>query len=75
MIGLLFTGLVVVVSTLISIVTLAFTCWMLVECVTREPSLGTERLIWVLIILFVPFVGPLLYYVVRRTERIRTYGR
>lgn len=75
MIGLLFTGMVVVISTLVSLVTLAFTCWMLVECVTLEPTLGSERLIWVLIILFVPFVGPLLYYVVRRTERIRTYGR
>ena len=75
MIELLFTVIFVTISSLLTVVSFLFLCWMLVDCITREPSPGYDRLIWVLVILFAPVVGPLLYYLVRRPERIQTYGR
>ena len=52
-----------------------FWIWMLVEAVTREPEQGNDRIVWMLIILLTHFIGALIYYFVRRPERIRTLGR
>ena len=70
----LFDTISFLVSSIIWLVTTAFTVWMLVDCVTKEPKVGNERMIWIIIIVFVPIFGPLVYYVVRRPARIRAYG-
>jgi hypothetical protein len=51
----------------------AFWIWMLLEAATKEPREGNERLIWIIIMLFVPYLGAIAYYLVRRPVRIRTY--
>lgn len=75
MIGLLFTLIFGTISAIVTLAYALFFCWMLADCITREPSPGNDRLIWVLVILFVPVAGPFLYYLLRRPERIQTYGR
>jgi len=67
-----------VVGGLISgIFWLAFTVfmiWMIVDCALYESRVGNERLIWVIINVFVPYVGAVVYYLFRRPERIRALG-
>jgi len=43
---------------------------MIIECATKEPSLGNDKLIWILIIIFTYWIGALIYYFVRRPQRI-----
>jgi hypothetical protein len=47
---------------------------MIIECATREPSSGNEKLIWILIIIFTHWIGALVYYFVRRPQRIAELG-
>ena len=48
--------------------------WMLIDCVTKEPSEGNDKIIWVLIILLTHWIGGLIYLFVRRPKRIATLG-
>ena len=48
-----------------------FWIWMLIDCVKNEPSEGNEKIIWILIIIFTHFIGALIYYFVRRPQRLR----
>ena len=52
----------------------AFWIWMLVDCATKEPSAGNDKLIWILIIVFAHWIGALIYYFVRRPERKKQFG-
>lgn len=52
-----------------------FWIWMLVDCATKEPSEGNEKIIWILVIIFTHWLGALIYYLIRRPERIRDHGR
>lgn len=51
-----------------------FWLFTLVDCVTKESSEGNDKLVWTLIILLIPLIGSLLYYFVRRPERIKAVG-
>ena len=51
-----------------------FWIWMLIDCATKEPSQGNEKLIWVLIILLTHWIGALIYLIVRRPERRKQFG-
>lgn len=52
-----------------------FWVWVLIDCVTKESSEGNDRIVWLLIILFAPVIGALVYYFVRRPERIKALGQ
>jgi hypothetical protein len=52
-----------------------FWIWMIIDCATREPAEGNERLIWILIIVLAHWIGALIYFFVRRPKRIELYGR
>lgn len=55
----------------IALIASIFWIWVLIDCVTKEPSEGNDKVAWLLFILFVPWVGALVYYFVRRPERIK----
>jgi hypothetical protein len=42
---------------------LLFYIWMIVECVRRER--GMERILWLLLVVCVPDIGALIYFLVR----------
>ena len=49
--------------------------WMIVDCATKEPSEGNEKLIWILIVVLTHWIGALIYLLVRRPKRIQQVGR
>lgn len=52
-----------------------FWIWMLIDCVSNEPSEGNDKLVWVLIIVFTQLIGALIYFFFRRSRRKQQYGR
>ncbi len=62
------------VPLVVVLVATVFWIWMLIDCLTKEPSEGNDKLIWTLVIIFTHGVGALIYLLVRRPERIRHYG-
>jgi hypothetical protein len=53
----------------------AFWIWMIVDCATKEPSEGNDKLVWIVIIVFAQIIGALIYYFVRRPQRLAKFGR
>ena len=45
---------------------LALWIWALVDAIQNKSMDSTQRLIWVLVIIFVPFIGPILYLLIGR---------
>jgi hypothetical protein len=51
-----------------------FMVWMIIDCASKETREGNERLIWIIIMVCVPYIGAAAYYLIRRPERIRAFG-
>ena len=49
--------------------------WMLVDCAMNEPSTDNTKIVWILIILFTHVLGAIIYFLVRRPQRISETGR
>jgi len=58
----------------IAVMVTIFWIWVLVDCLTKETSEGNDKVAWLLFILMVPLVGALIYYFVRRPERVKALG-
>ncbi len=52
-----------------------FWIWVLIDCLMKESSEGNDKVAWALFILLVPIVGALVYYFVRRPERVKALGQ
>ena len=48
----------------------AFWIWMIIDCVNRRFKNETDKIVWILIIVLLHWIGALLYYIV-----VRIYGR
>jgi hypothetical protein len=46
----------------------------LVSCLKNESSSDNTKIVWALVILFTHFVGGLLYFIVRRPQRLKELG-
>ena len=64
----------ILLLTALNIAGLIFWVMMIIECATREPSDEKDKVIWMIIVVFTSWIGALIYYFVRRPERIRLYG-
>ena len=53
-----------------------FVVWIaaLVSCLKNESLTGNTKIVWALVIIFTHFVGGLVYFLVRRPERLRELG-
>lgn len=47
----------------------------LVDCLKNEPSEGSDKIVWVLVIALTHWIGALIYLIVRRPKRIREFGK
>lgn len=52
-----------------------FWIWAIVDCASNEPSEGNDKIVWILVIVLTNWIGALIYYFVRRPQRIEQYGR
>ena len=66
--------LFVAIVSVIGVCGTIFWVWMLIDCATREPSTGNDKLIWILVIVLAHLIGALIYYFVRRPQRMQMYG-
>ncbi len=58
----------------LALLAMGFWVWMLIDCATKESTIGNDKLIWVLIILFTHLLGALLYCLIRRPRRKAELG-
>ena len=47
----------------------AFWVWMIIDCATKEPSTGNDKIVWVIIIVFAQIIGAVIYYFLRYRPR------
>lgn len=66
----LFTGAVALVIWAIVFI---FWLWMLIDCLTKETD-TTQKVIWALVIFFLPCIGSLIYLFVRKIPRGKSTG-
>lgn len=64
----LFLILFIVIPTL-------FWIWSIVDCATKEPSEGNDKLIWILVIVLLGWIGSLIYCLARRPTRVKLHGQ
>jgi len=50
-------------ALLFGVLAFAFWIWMIVDCVTRKFKSNTEKIVWILVILFATWVGSIVYFV------------
>jgi hypothetical protein len=62
--GLLF----MVAGALISLACFAFWLWMLVHAITNKGLPDGEKIVWVLVIIFLPVIGCILYFFIGRPK-------
>ena len=48
---------------------------MLIDCIQNEPSEGNDKIVWLLVILLLQWIGAVIYFLVRRPQRMRDLGR
>ena len=66
--GGLFGGLVFLIACAIGVAAFVFWIWMLIHAITNNGLTGTERVVWVLVVFFLHFLGALIYYFVGRPK-------
>ncbi len=57
-------------AAVIGLAIFAFWIWMLVDAITNKGLTDVEKIIWVLVIIFVHFIGALIYLLLGRPKRI-----
>jgi hypothetical protein len=65
----------IVLGGLLSLFALVFYFFVLVDCAKNESEEGNTKIVWILIILFTAPLGGIIYYLIRRPERLTTLGR
>jgi hypothetical protein len=73
-IGIHFPNVFMCILLFIAFAAFGFWVWMMIDCPLNEPSEGNDKLVWMLVILVTNWIGALIYYFVRRPERIRIIG-
>ena len=64
-----FFGLIFfLVSGLIAILCFVFWLWMLIHAIGNKSLTDGERIVWVLIIIFLPFLGSILYFFIGKPK-------
>ncbi len=69
-VGLFLVLAILAVVAVFSIGLFALWIWMLIDCATREPE-GSEKIVWILVIIFLHGLGALIYLFARKLPRDR----
>jgi len=60
--------LVLLVMAAFGLACFAFWLWMLIHAITNKGITDTEKIVWVIVIIFLPFLGSLIYFFVGRPK-------
>ncbi len=71
-IGGLFGLLFLLVGGVLSLAAFAFWVWMLIHAITSKGLGDGEKIAWVLVIIFLPFIGSVIYFFVGRPRGAAT---
>ena len=66
--GSIFGLLVLVLGAALSLAGFAFWLWMLINAITNKGLSDGERIVWVLVIIFLPFIGSVIYFIIGRAK-------
>jgi hypothetical protein len=73
-IGGLFGLLVLLLGAVLSLAGFAFWLWMLIHAITNKGLTDGEKIVWVLVIIFLPFIGSIIYFFIGRSKGISALG-
>ena len=73
-IGGLFGLLMLLVGVVISLAGFAFWLWMLIHAITNKGLPDGEKIVWVLVIIFLPLIGSIIYFVIGRPKGVSAVG-
>ncbi len=55
-----------IVSGIFGLLYIIFWIWMLVDCLTNSRLKGVDKIVWVLVIIFIQCLGSILYFLIGR---------
>jgi len=56
------------ISAVVGLALFAFWLWMLINAIGNKGLSDGERIVWVLVIIFLPLLGSILYFFIGRTK-------
>ncbi len=64
-----FVGLIaLLIGAAIGLGGFVFWLWMLIHAITNKGPQDAEKIVWVLVIIFLPFIGSIIYFFVGRPK-------
>lgn len=71
MLGTLIGGFIFLIffAVVIGILLVIFWLWMLVDCLKRDFKKDAEKIVWVLVIIFLHILGAIIYYFVVKSDK------
>jgi hypothetical protein len=60
---------------LLGLLSLVFWIWAIIDVATNEPAHEPNKIVWLLVVILLYPLGALIYFIVRRPERIQKYGK
>ena len=69
-----FKLLFLLLGGLLSLACFAFWLWMLIHAIGNKGLTDGERIVWVLVIIFLPLLGSILYFFIGRTKGTGAIG-
>ncbi|GAA4298436.1 PLDc N-terminal domain-containing protein [Nibribacter koreensis] len=67
-------GLSIVTLVIISIVPFLLWVWALIDILKSDFKTDVEKIIWLLLVFFLPFLGWILYVFIGRAQRLKRYS-
>ena len=70
-----FFGLIfALISLVIGVLCFAFWLWMLIHAITNKGLTDGEKIVWVLVVIFLPVLGSILYFFLGRPKGVGALG-
>ena len=63
-----FSLLALLIGAVISLAGFIFWLWMLIHAITNKGLQDVEKIVWVLVIIFLPFLGSIIYFFIGRPK-------
>ena len=63
-----FSLLALLIGAVVSLAGFIFWLWMLIHAITNKGLQSVEKIVWVLVIIFLPFLGSIIYFFIGRPK-------